>query len=127
VNYPITRLDLCPELQDREQTFHHPNPGTTRDDLEQILAPGFWRIGARGAVYDREESLAVFMDRFAGPTVAMPWAVSEGLVQQLDQGTFLHTYRLHFTGRITSRATVWARADQRWSAMYHQATEVRDA
>ncbi len=114
-------------MQAREQIFHHPRADETAADLEHLLTEDFWRVGATGAIYSREHSLKIFADRFDGPTVRMPWSVTDDRVQQLDRTTFLHTYRLRFTGRVTVRSTVWSHYDYGWVAHYHQATEVRDA
>ena len=116
--------EILAELRAREPLFHHPEPGTTGDDLAPMLSPDFWRVGASGRVYSRQETIDVLTERFAGETVYEPWEVTEEDVRALGNETYLYTYLLHFCGRFTRRATVWRRSPSGWEGMYQHATVV---
>lgn len=95
-------------------------------DLDPLLTPDFWRVGASGTVYARQFTLEQLDQRFRGGGALMPWSVSDEAVRRIDENTFLYTYVLRYHGRSTRRATIWTRADTTWRATYHQATVVDD-
>lgn len=116
--------DALRELRELEPLFHHPLPGMSASDLDPLLAPDFWRVGASGAAYDRQFTLEQLDQRFRSGGPLLPWCVSDEIVRRIAESTFLYTYVLDFHGRSTRRATIWTRSDSIWRATYHQATEI---
>lgn len=114
------------ELRALEPLFHHPRPGMTGADLDPLLAPDFWRVGASGAVYTRQRTLDVCDERFRGGGPLEPWSTSEEAVRRLDTRTFLFTYVLHYHGRSSRRSTIWVREGDHWRATYMHATVAPD-
>lgn len=118
--------DVLRELRELEPLFHHPRPGMTGFDLDPLLTPDFWRVGASGTVYTRQFTLKQLDQRFRDGGPLVTWSVSEEAVRRIDEHTFLYTYVLHYHGRSTRRATIWTRADSTWRVTYHQATVIDD-
>ena len=52
------------ELRRLEPIFHNANFGTTTEDYERTLAPGFWEVGASGRRYSREFILKTYFKDF---------------------------------------------------------------
>jgi hypothetical protein len=55
------------------------------------------------------------------------WRCFDFEVRRLSPETFLLTYVLDQAGRITRRATIWQRTNDRWNVLYHQGTVVSNA
>jgi len=112
------------ELRRREPIFHTKNFGTTAAEFEKATAPEFWEVGASGRRYSRAFILA-HADRFAGVDAgSMGWKDYGHALRRLGTDTYLLTYRLQQTDRLTHRATIWQRASEGWRILYHQGTIV---
>ncbi len=51
------------ELKSLEPIFHHPEPGSSRANYENIISEDFWEVGASGRCYDRKFVLDVLEER----------------------------------------------------------------
>lgn len=119
-----------------EPLFHQPQvTGRARGDVEALMAPDFWEVGASGVVYLRDHVLRIVGERYAddGGQDGHTLPVDDVRCRRLGPSTYLLTYRLHEPepsgrGRITRRATVWERAETGvgWRVVYHQGTVVND-
>ena len=119
-----TRPDLIgiqKELIRREPIFHHPEHGTTRQAFEAITAEEFWETGASGRRYSRDYLIDTVLQRYA---VAQqdPWETHDFYCQEISVDHYLLTYTLHQGPRVSRRATLWRRLEDRWVAVYHQGT-----
>ena len=114
------------ELAAREPVFHHPEFGTSVEDLDRQAAAGFEEVGASGRRYSREFVLATVHDRFARGVLDDPWAADGFHCRALAPDTYLLTYDLRQGARLTRRATIWHRAEHGWQVVYHQGTVATD-
>jgi hypothetical protein len=118
--------DILKELQVREPIFHRPEFGTSRSDLEKMMAPEFWEVGASGKRYDRKFVLDLLEERHANP-VSEQLEAGDFRCQQLAVDLFLLTYTLVQEGsRKTRRTTIWRRTPEGWQIVFHQGTIVQD-
>lgn len=114
------------ELRAREPIFHRPEFGTTRSDVDAMMAQEFWETGASGRRYDREVILDELERRHSAPREDV-WETSEFRCQRLAEDLYLLTYTLLQDGkRLTRRATIWRRTTEGWRIVYHQGTIVQD-
>lgn len=119
--------DLMPvleELRRREPIFHTPEFGTTRADFERVTAPGYWEVGASGRRYSREFILLTLEKNPPADATAVAWQTYDYGLRRLGRDTYLFTYTLQQTGRLTRRATIWERGSEGWRILYHQGTIV---
>lgn len=120
---PVT-ASVVDELRSREPIFHRREHATTRAELEAMIAPDYWEVGASGAVYDRATVLDVVEQRYEDPAYD-PLAgmeVSDFACRRAGEGVWLATYALRQGTRRSRRLTVWHRVEGRWMALYHQGT-----
>ncbi|MFB8004048.1 DUF4440 domain-containing protein [Nocardia sp. NPDC056000] len=120
-------LGVLAELECREPIFHHPEFGTSREDFERATAPDFWETGASGQRYSREFVWATLEQRrlAAEPGAEEDsWQTSDFLLREIASDTYLLTYTLQQDDRLTRRLTVWQRAANDWTILYHQGTVV---
>lgn len=110
-------------LKTLEPLIYAANAGKTRDYFEALLAENFWEIGASGLRYSREYVLDELEKRLQHPRDEA-WHTSEYHLQQLSENDFLLTYTLHQPTRVSQRASIWRKKDERWSLVYHQGTVV---
>ena len=123
---PVTEPHLQPvlrELRDREPVFHRPELGTTADDLERQMAPGFFEVGASGRLYSRAYVLATLLARYARGAED-EWRAFEFHCRAVGPDTYLLTYLLEQGDRRSRRVTAWRRTDGQWQVLYHQGTLV---
>jgi hypothetical protein len=117
--------DVLRKLMDRESIFHWPELGTTRSDLERMIAAEFWEVGASGRRYDREDVLAELEKRAATPHAGV-WETSDFRCQRLADDVYLLTYTLlQDKVRLTRRSTIWRRRAEGWEIVFHQGTLVQ--
>jgi hypothetical protein len=116
-------LAVREELIRREPVFHRREFGITRADFDRLMAPGFWEVGASGRRYSREFILDTLDSRYAQPTEAV-WEISDFQCREIGPESFLVTYTLNQTGRITRRSTIWRRNAGDWQICFHQGTLV---
>ena len=113
------------QLKEREATFRWPPLGTPRAELERLVAPDFFEIGASGRVYLRSDALEALEARSASQQVG-DWETRDFQCRRLAQDVYLLTYLFRRGGRRTRRATIWSRVGGAWSTGYHQGTLVQD-
>jgi hypothetical protein len=116
-------LGIQQELVAREPIFHRPEHGTTRDAFEAMTAEEFWEIGASGRRYSRSYVLETLEQRYSEPHEDI-WKAEDFYCQEIAPANYLITYTLHQGLRVTRRATLWRRAPEGWSIVYHQGTIV---
>lgn len=114
------------ELQACEPLFHRPEAGTTRADVEAMIAADFFEVGASGRRYERAFVLDVLEQRRGDPGPD-DWVTRDFDCRELGPSTWLLTYTLEQGGRVTRRATIWRRTARGWQALYHQGTLVAQA
>ena len=127
--FPQTEDDLLPvlaELQEREPIFHRSALPSTTDAFAQLIAPGYWEVGASGRCYSREFILRHLADHPPVDAGAAGWQSSGFACRRLGTETFLLTYTLQQGPRRTRRATIWQRTSGHWQILYHQGTIVAD-
>lgn len=118
--------EILAELSRRELTFHWPEFGTTRADLEDMLAEAFCEVGASGRRYSRAATLKTLEKRSATPNDVV-WKTFDFQCQKLGPNVFLLTHTLiQDDVRRTRRATIWQRSSDGWKIVYHQGTVVQD-
>lgn len=111
------------ELRRLEPIFHNANFGTTTEDYERTLAPGFWEVGASGRRYSREFILKTYFKDFQPITEQTKrWTTTEFGIRQLAPDLYLLTYTLDQSGRQSRRATIWKNTVDGWRIVYHQGT-----
>ncbi|WP_425433555.1 DUF4440 domain-containing protein [Kineococcus xinjiangensis] len=118
-------LSVLAELRAREPLFHHPELGTSAEDLEQQMAPDFFEVGASGRRYSRDFVKDALLRRYAAGGED-PWETSDFHCRDLGRDTYLLTYALRQDQRLSRRVTVWRRAATGWQVLYHQGTLVTD-
>ncbi len=115
------------ELTRREPIFHHPEFGTTRADLESMIAEDFWETGASGNQYSRATVLEVLEQRSRTPQTESR-ETFDFKCQRLAPDVYLLTYRLiQDRVRHTRRATIWQKTAEGWKTVYHQGTLMQEA
>jgi len=112
------------ELAAREPVFHHPELGTSSEELDRQAAAEFEEVGASGRRYSREFVLATIHDRFARGISDDQWELGGAHCVALGPQTYLLTYDLRQGDRLTRRATIWRRTADDWEVVYHQGTLV---
>ncbi|HLY41961.1 MAG TPA: DUF4440 domain-containing protein [Terracidiphilus sp.] len=115
-------LGVLEEIRSREPIFHNANFGATAAAFERSTAPEFWEVGASGRRYSR-----AFILRNAETFAAVKaerWEQSDHALRQLGPDTYLLTYTLKQTDRLTRRATIWQKTAEGWRILYHQGTVV---
>ena len=135
MNTPATpsegpQLRLAPELEPvldelrrLEPLFHAAAQDATPEAFEALVAPEFWEVGASGRRYSRDYVLAVLRERGRVPGEEQ-WRTEGFHVAPIAPDNYLLTYTLHQPDRVTRRATLWRRVQNRWQAIYHQGTVV---
>jgi hypothetical protein len=119
--------DVLQALIAREPIFHRPEWGTARADFEAMMAPGFWEIGASGAVYDREFVLDA-LERLQSSGNPDIWEARDFSAQALSRDLYLLSYTLlQDQVRLTRRTTLWRRRGEEWLIQFHQGTLVATA
>ncbi|WP_067823217.1 nuclear transport factor 2 family protein [Nocardia inohanensis] len=119
--------DVLTELTAREPLFHRPEYGTTRADFDRLTAADYWEVGASGNRYSREHVWSALERRYAVAPPIWPepdWAIGEFEVRALAGDTYLLTYVLRQSERLTRRSTIWQRREHGWAALYHQGTVI---
>ncbi len=117
------------ELRDLEPVFHRPDRGTSRAVWDALMAPDYWEVGARGAIYDRAFVLDTLAGRYADPAYD-PMAgleLDDFAVRGAGAGVWLATYRLRQGERLSRRVSVWRATPDGWQLVYHQGTVISAA
>jgi hypothetical protein len=126
--FTATDPDLLPildELRPLEPIFHTPAFGTTAADFERRTAPGYWEVGASGRRYTRDFILQMLAENPPIDATTARWRASGFALRALGPTTYLLTYSLRQSDRLTRRATIWQKdLAGRWTILYHQGTVV---
>ena len=121
--------NILEELKSREPIFHHLKVGATSSEIENMMAPGFWEVGASGNRYEREDILDTVVLRYKDELFAKNdiWETKDFECREIASDNYLLTYML-IQGKekqITRRATIWQRIGNEWKIYYHQGTLVK--
>ena len=108
---------ILEELIGREPIFHRPDRPTT-------MAPSYWEVGASGRRYSREFILQHLAASPPADAVQAGWQTSGHAVLRLSADTYLFTYTLRQSERLTRRATIWRQTLSGWQVLFHQGTIV---
>ncbi|GAB3834178.1 DUF4440 domain-containing protein [Kribbella italica] len=118
-------------LRRREPLFHRRDLVSSAADADREMAVGYWEIGASGRRYSREFVLATLTERFtqgADAYDAEDWVVTDFVVREIAERTYLVTYVLNEQPRLTARVTLWQGSEaDGWKVLYHQGTVIRPA
>ena len=104
-----------------ERVFIHPPQGSTRAEIEALLAEDFRETGASGGTCGRADGIEALMQRTIAPLTG-EWHIRDFFVRQIAEGCYLATYILIQPARTTRRATIWRLEGQLWRAVFHQGT-----
>jgi hypothetical protein len=131
VKFPLTDPDLLAilaELSQREPIFHRPEFASTMDDFERLMHPSYWEVGASGRRYSRDFILQSLADSPPVDATTARWRTSGFAVRRLgpngDTDTYLLTYSLRQSERLTRRSTIWQSSPTGWVILFHQGTVV---
>ena len=108
------------QLQRLEENLLKPETRSSKTELTQILAEGFFEIGSSGKILYQDEEISeegigvvkMTMDHFD--------------VHPLSDEIVLTTYRIfnEETQQHSLRSSIWKWADERWQMVFHQGTRV---
>ena len=119
------REEILAELRPLEPIFHTKVFGLTAAERERRVAPEYWEVGASGRRYTRGFIMKLLLEKPPPDAEEADWKCQDFGLRQLGPGaTYLLTYTLDQTGRITRRATVWHKGAEGWRILYHQGTIV---
>jgi hypothetical protein len=110
------------ELRRREPIFHTQAFGMTAAERESVVAPEYWEVGASGRRYSRGFIQRILEERPPVDAVVAGWKCWDFGLRRLGARTYLLTYTLDRGGRITRRATLWEKTDDKWRILFHQGT-----
>ena len=85
------------------------------------MAEEFWEVGVSGRRYNREYVIDTLIQRSLVPH-ENEWRAEGFYCQEIAPDNYLFTYTLRQGARVTRRATIWRRSQDRWVAVYHQGT-----
>ena len=119
----VTASKDLEELERREPLFQRNELGTERRDFEEMIAEDFWEVGASGRRYSREYVLDQLEERHSKPHDDA-WETRDFHCSEIALDNYLLTYTLLQGDRLTRRATLWRRVENRWKIVYHQGTIV---
>jgi len=119
---------ILDELRPLEPIFHTPGFGLEPADFERRTAPDYWEVGASGRRYSRDFILQMLADSPPVNAATARWRASGHALRQLGTTpgaeTYLLTYSLRQSDRLTRRSTLWQRTPTGWQILYHQGTLV---
>jgi len=110
-------LSILDDLRRREPIFHRPAFPT-------IMSPDYWEVGASGRRYSRAFILETLTQHPPVDAEVVNWQTTDFALQELSPNTYLLTYTLDQTGRLTRRSTLWKHTPDGWQILYHQGTVV---
>lgn len=122
-----TLKNILEELKKREPIFHHPELGTTKQDILNMTEEAFWEVGASGRCYSREYVIKILLERYQDPNYVDEWETKEFDCLEIAPDNYLLTYVLVQGSRVTRRSTIWRRKNDGWKIVYHQGTLLEDA
>ncbi|MGA7155507.1 MAG: DUF4440 domain-containing protein [Acidobacteriaceae bacterium] len=123
-----TLLPLLAELIAHEPIFHRPQFASTLDDFDRLMAPDYWEVGASGRRYGRAFILQMLAENPPIDAATARWRISGQALRRLspanETATYLLTYSLRQSDRLTRRSTLWQSTPEGWRILYHQGTVV---
>lgn len=117
-------LAVLRELLPLEPIFHTKEFGLTLADFEKRMAADYWEVGASGSRYSREFILDLLAKNPPLDAASAGWRSSDHALRQFGPDTYLLTYTLLQSERLTRRSTIWEKANDCWRILYHQGTVV---
>ena len=117
-------LNVYAEISRREPIFHTPAFGMTGTERECLMSADYWEVGASGRRYSREFILRMLEKQPPVDAESEGWQDYDHGLKLLAADTYLFTYTLRQSERITRRATIWQCTQQEWRILYHQGTVV---
>jgi hypothetical protein len=111
---------ILDELRPLEPIFHTPEFGLEPADFERRTAPDYWEVGASGRRYSRDFILQSLTDSPPVNAATVRWRISGHALRQLGPDTYLLTYSLRQSDRLTRRSTIWQRTRTGWQILFHQ-------
>ena len=118
-------IEVLKEFMKREQIFHQPEYGMSRQDFENMTDPMFWEVGASGRRYSRDCVLDVLEDRLKNPTEDI-FETKDFYCLEISQNNYLLTDTLIQGNRITRRTSIWRHLKNDWKIVFHQGKIVAD-
>jgi hypothetical protein len=119
-----TLTPILDELRPLEPIFHTPAFGLELADAERRMAPDYWEVGASGRRYSRDFILQSLADTPPIDATTARWRASSHALRALSADTYLLTYSLRQSDRLTRRSTVWQKTSGNWQILFHQGTIV---
>jgi hypothetical protein len=117
-------LPTLAELIAFEPIFHRPHVASTLEDFDRLMAPDYWEVGASGRRYGRAFILQMLSENPPIDAATARWRISGQALRQLGPDTYLLTYSLRQSDRLTRRSTIWQTTLAGWRILYHQGTIV---
>jgi hypothetical protein len=115
---------ILDELRAFEPIFHTPAFGMTNADFERRTDPTYWEVGASGRRYSRDFILQSLADAPPVDATTARWRASGHALRRLGPDTYLLTYSLRQSERLTRRSTIWQSTPSGWVILFHQGTVV---
>lgn len=115
---------ILKELESREPVFHHPERfGNTVQDIENQMCDEFWKIGASGNVYTKQNVIEDLCKRYNDSNYQDIWETRDFKLIKIAPDNYLLTYILiQNKTRITRRSTIWRKVNDNWKILHHQKT-----
>jgi hypothetical protein len=123
--------DILSQLISLEPIFHRfeglSGRTPTRADIDSMMAPEFFEIGASGRLYSRDFIIRAVEARFSTPEPQPDhFRISEFHLLRVSADTWLLSYMLRQeiadTPRISRRTTLWKKTAEGWKILFHQGT-----
>jgi hypothetical protein len=123
--------DILSQLISLEPIFHRfedlSGRSPTRAEIDSIMAPEFFEIGASGRLYSRDFIIQTLEERFS-TSESQPdrFQTSEFHLLRVSADTWLLSYVLRQeianAPRISRRTTLWKKTAEGWKILFHQGT-----
>lgn len=115
---------ILKELSAREPIFHRREFGTSRPELDGMIDPDFWEVGASGKIYQRSFVIETLLERYQSGPEPHDWPCRDFKLTVLAEGLYLLSYVLEEPGRISRRSTIWRWSGNGWKIVFHQGTVI---
>lgn len=125
--------DILSQLILLEPIFHRfedlSGRSPTRADIDCMMAPEFFEIGASGRLYSRDFIIQTLEERFRMPEPQPDrFRASEFHLLRVSAEAWLLSYMLRQeiadAPRISRRTTLWKKTAEGWKILFHQGTLV---
>jgi hypothetical protein len=119
---------ILDELRPLEPIFHTSAFGSTLTHFDARMSPDYWEVGASGRRYSRDFILTMLAENPPIDATTARWRASGFALIPLGPAahtdTYLLTYSLRQSDRLTRRSTVWQKTSGNWQILFHQGTIV---